>query len=155
MTSALDAHPLVAEILLERARSISQDPRHEVVVVVAHGPVSEEENARWLGVMSALVDQMRRASHFKRVEYLTVRDDAPEPIRSKATAELRAVVERGSVQPGRVLVVPLLISYGGIEKGIQKRLEGLNYVMSPQALLPDERLMRWVLSVAQGSTTSR
>jgi len=154
MTGALDRHPLMAQILISRAQSISKDPSHEAVVVVAHGPVSEDDNARWLADMGALVGIMRSASSFKQIEYLTVRDDAPEPIRSRATAELRAVVGRAAQQGNKVLVVPLLISYGGIEEGIRKRLEGLSYVMSSQALLPDDRLADWVIQVAQGSPGS-
>lgn len=149
MTAALDRHPLISVILLTRSQSISQDPAREVVIVVAHGPVSDEDNAKWLADMAALVEHMRGASAFKRIEYLTVRDDAPEPVRAEATAELRAVVERASSEGYRPLIVPLLISYGGIEAGIRKRLEGLSYVMSPQGLLPDARLAQWVLSVAR------
>lgn len=48
MTQALNRHPLVGEILLDRARSVSQEPSREVVVLVAHGPVPDEDNARWL-----------------------------------------------------------------------------------------------------------
>ncbi|MEK7405540.1 MAG: CbiX/SirB N-terminal domain-containing protein, partial [Acidobacteriota bacterium] len=129
MTAALDRHPVVADILLSRAQSISHDPEHEVVIVVAHGPVSGEDNSKWLADMGALVERMRTASAFQRIEYLTVRDDAPEPVRSQATAELREVVERAIQQGYKVLVVPLLISYGGIEKGIRQRLEGLSYTM--------------------------
>ncbi len=151
MTAALDRHPLVAEVLLSRADSISKDPSHEVVVVVAHGPVADDENAKWLEDMGALVERIRSASSFQRIEYLTVRDDAPQPVRSRATAELRAVVERATRQGHRVLLVSLLISYGGIEEGIRKRLEGLNYVMSPHGLLPDDRLAGWVLLTARES----
>lgn len=154
MAAALDRHPLVAEILLSRARSVSQDPAHEVVIVVAHGPVSDDENLKWLADMGVLAERVRGASSFKRIEYLTVRDDAPKPIRDRATAELRAVVERAGSQGHRVLVVPLLISYGGIEAGIRKRLEGLTCVMSPQALLPDDRLAQWVLLAAQDAVSS-
>jgi sirohydrochlorin ferrochelatase len=142
-TGALDRDPVVAEILLARALSLSQDPAREVVVVVAHGPVSDEENVKWLADMGSLVGRMQQASRFRRIEYLTVRDDAPEPIRNKATAEFRQVVERASAEESRVLIVPLLLSYGGIEKGIKKRLEGLNYTLSNQALLPDDRLVQW------------
>lgn len=150
MTAALDAHPLVGEVLLSRARSVSREPAHETVVLVAHGPVSDEENSHWLADMASHAATIRAASDFKYIEYLTVRDDAPEPIRSQATAELRAVVERAAQRGDRVLVVPLLISYGGIEADIQKRLEGLTYVMSSQGLLPDERLERWVMLGVQG-----
>lgn len=149
MTAALDAHPLVADILLSRARGISKDPVHETVVLVAHGPVSDEENAQWLADMGSLAGFMRSKSSFKRIEYLTVRDDAPEAIRAQATTELRGVVERATEQGDHVLVVPLLISYGGIEAGIRKRLEGLSYTMSPQALLPDGHLAEWVLESAR------
>ena len=142
---ALDAHALVAEILLSRALDVSEAPEDEVVVVVAHGPSSEEDNELWLGNMSVLVETMRGRTDFSRIEHLTVRDDASEPVRGQATEELRAVVE-GAVDEGRsVLIVPLLLSYGGIETGIRERLDGLPYRMARQALLPDERLSEWVL----------
>jgi sirohydrochlorin ferrochelatase len=140
---ALDRHPIVAEILRARSLALSREPSNEVVIVVAHGPVSNEDNVKWLADMAALVEQMRGKSQFKRVEYLTVRDDAPQSVREQATAELRRTVERAA--GSRVLIVPLLLSYGGIEEGIKKRLEGLDYTMSAKALLPDERLDRWVL----------
>ena len=148
---ALDAHDLVGEILLSRALDVSEAPEDEVVVVVAHGPSSEEDNELWLGNMGILVETMRGRTDFSRIEHLTVRDDASEPVRGQATEELRAVVE-GAVDEGKsVLIVPLLLSYGGIETGIRERLEGLPYRMAHQALLPDERLSEWVLlQVAEG-----
>ena len=48
-----------------------------------------------------------------------------------------------------MLVVPLLISFGGIEKGLRDRLEGLTYTMAPSGLMPDERLASWVLEMAE------
>jgi sirohydrochlorin ferrochelatase len=142
---ALDGHPLVADILISRALDVSESPEDEVAVVVAHGPSSEADNELWLGNMGILVDEMRDRTGFSRIEHLTVRDDASEPVRDQATEELRAVVE-GAVDEGRsVLIVPLLLSYGGIETGIRRRLEGLPYRMAGQALLPDERLSEWVL----------
>ena len=144
VTPALDDHPLVADILSSRAESISRNPEEEVVVIVAHGPSSDEENDRWLESMDVLAELMRQETRFSRIEYLTVRDDAPEPIQSQATAELRALVERATGEGADVLVVPLLLSYGGIEKGIRERLEGLSYRMTAQGLLPDDRLAEWV-----------
>lgn len=152
MASALDHHPIVADILLSRAQGVSQDPAHEVVVVVAHGPVSEEDNAKWLADMRWLAERVHDRSSFQRIECLTVRDDAPEPVRSAATAALRAVVEDASRDGNRVLVVPLLLSYGGIEEGIKERLRGLDYVMSSQALLPDKRMARWILLTMETAT---
>ena len=49
-----------------------------------------------------------------------------------------------------VLILYVLLSFGGIEEGVKKRLDGLQYTMTSQALLPDERLTQWVLeSVAK------
>ena len=148
VTMALDGHALVAEILLSRAAEVSQTPEEEVVVLVAHGPSTGEDNALWLENMSTLVEQMRPHTRFSRIEHLTVRDDASDPVRDQATAELRAVVEAVVEEGKTVLIVPLLLSYGGIEVGIRRRLEGLPYRMARQALLPDERLSEWVLMQA-------
>ena len=145
VTTALDGHSLVAEILISRAVDVSRTPEDEIVVLVAHGPSSAEDNDLWLDNMRSLAERMRTRTRFSRIQYLTVRDDAPDPVQSQATAELRAVVE-GAVQEGKsVLVVPLLLAYGGIEVGIRRRLEGLPYRMARQALLPDVRLAQWVL----------
>ena len=145
VATALDAHAVVADILTSRALDVSRTPEEEVLVLVAHGPSSEADSALWLANMDVLAERMRPRTRFSRIERLTVRDDAPDPIRERATAELRAVVEE-VVQEGKsALIVPLLLSYGGIETGIRRRLEGLPYRMAGQALLPDERLSEWVL----------
>ena len=145
VTTALDSHSLVAEILISRAVDVSRTPEDEIVVLVAHGPSSAEDNDLWLDNMRSLAERMHARTRFSRIESLTVRDDAPDPVQSEATAELRAVVE-GAVQDGKsVLIVPLLLAYGGIEVGIRRRLEGLPYRMARQALLPDERLGQWIL----------
>ena len=85
---------------------------------------------------------------FAKVEAITVRDDVPAPVREAATADLRALVTRLSSGGSRVLIVPLLLSYGGIEAGIRKRLEGLDYTMASQGIMPDDRVLQWVLDAA-------
>jgi sirohydrochlorin ferrochelatase len=144
MTEALNRHELVGQILIDRAREISTAPEREAVIIVAHGPVPDDDNRRWLDDMKVLADQLDTATSFAAVKFLTVRDDAPKPIRDAATVELRQLVEEQTRQSRRVLIVPLLLSYGGIEKGIRQRLEGLDYTMAARALMPDDRLQEWV-----------
>jgi len=148
MTPALNGHRLVAGILTARAQSISRNPAEEAVVIVAHGPSPDEDNNRWLQDMSALAMAMARTERFASIDYLTVRDDAPKAIRDGAAAQLRAVVSARAGEGRRVLIVPLLLSFGGIERGIATRLEGLPYTMAGAALLPDDRLVTWVLEMA-------
>lgn len=149
MTPALNDHPLVADILVSRAHAISANPEQEAVVIVAHGPNDEEDNRRWLGDMASLASAVERSAPFASVDYLTIRDDAPTSVRDRATDELRELVGTRTQEGRRVLVVPLLISFGGIDRGLRERLEGLTYTMARGGLAPDERLTTWVLTMAR------
>lgn len=150
MTAALNDHPIVADILASRARSISRVPGEEAVIIVAHGPTDDEDNRRWLADMASLAARVQQAEAFASIDYLTLRDDAPDAVRNQATAELRGLVGQAADRGRRVLIVPLLISLGGIDRGLRMRLEGLHYTMPDAALLPDERLVTWVLAMAEG-----
>jgi sirohydrochlorin ferrochelatase len=147
MSPALNAHPVVADILLTRARSISRNPADEAVILVAHGPNGDEENRKWLADMASVASRMARTEKFASVDYLTLRDDAPKPVRDQATSELRALVSKGVGSGRRVLIVPVLVSFGGIERGLRDRLDGLAYTMPDAALMPDDRLVTWVLEM--------
>lgn len=150
MTPALDGNPILGEILGDRAAALSKDPRHEAVILVAHGPNSDEENALWLSDMAVLTKQVGARIPFARIEYVTLRDDAEPAVRDHATAKLRSHVAAADDAGYHVLIVPLLLSYGGIENGLRQRLDGLEHIMSPRGLLPDPGFTQWVLdSVAQ------
>lgn len=146
MTPAFNRHPLIAQIAADRAKSISKSPANEAVILVAHGPVPEDDNNLWLADMKVLADQVKASAPYASVDYLTVRDDAGPAMREAATKDLRDRVEQQAAAGRTVLIVPHLMSFGGIEQGIRKRLEGLSYVMTAQALMPDERIARWVLA---------
>ncbi len=148
MSPALNAHPVVAHILRARTAAISRQPSREAVILVAHGPSDDATNARWLKDLRVTASRVK-ADGYISVDAITVRDDAPPSIRDQAAAELRAIVQHRSTDGVRVLVVPALLSFGGIEGGIRKRLDGLAYEMSTAALAPDERLAAWVLQMAK------
>ena len=146
---ALNDHPIVAEILASRARAISKNAAEEALIIVAHGPNEDDDNRRWLADMASLAGRIRSTEPFKAIDYLTLRDDAPKPVRDQATAELRGVVQKHSQEGRRVLIVPLLVSFGGIDRGLRERLEGLTYTMAGAGLVPDERLVTWALAMAE------
>ena len=148
MTRALNDHPIVAEILVSRARAIGSAPASEALVIVAHGPNEEDDNRKWLADMESLSRRIAATETFASIDYLTVRDDAPKPVWEKAKAELRAVVQKRAAEGRRVLIVPLLISFGGVEKAMRERLDGLTYTMATAGLMPDDRLATWVLAMA-------
>lgn len=149
MAPALNDHPVVADVLASRARAISRSAAQEALVIVAHGPNEEEDNRRWIADMRSLAARVGQSEKFPSIEYLTLRDDAPKPVRDAATEQLRGIVQRELAAGRRVLIVPLLISFGGIERGLRERLEGLSYTMADAALMPDDRLATWVLAMAE------
>lgn len=149
MTAALNRHPLIGAIVADRAKSISTAPEQEAVIIVAHGPVPDDDNQRWLADMAVLAEQTKAAAPYATVDYMTVRDDAGPAMREAATKELRDKVQAQLAAGRKVLIVPHLMSFGGIEQGIRKRLEGLDYTMTTQALMPDERIAKWVLASIQ------
>lgn len=148
LTAALNDHPIVADILTSRARTISKNSAEEAVILVAHGPNDDEDNRRWLAAMASLARRIGGQERFASIDYLTVRDDAEKAVRDQATGELRGLVEKRIGEGRRVLIVPLLVSFGGIDRGVRQRLEGLTYTMPAAALAPDDRLVTWVLDMA-------
>ncbi|HEY2934171.1 MAG TPA: CbiX/SirB N-terminal domain-containing protein [Acidobacteriota bacterium] len=150
MTSALDDHPLVAQILADRARSISRNPRHETVILVGHGPVSEIDNRRWLENMDRLAIRLRNECGFFEVQARTLMQDAPANLRDQAAATLRLNV-RSAARRGDVLLVPLLLSRGGIEHQLKTILSGLRFRMPEKFLLPDARIARWIAEQAESA----
>jgi sirohydrochlorin ferrochelatase len=148
MTPALNDHPIVAEILTTRAASVSSDPDKESVIIVAHGPTADAENEKWLKDMAVVAGRVKPAGNFASIDYMTLRDDAPKPVRDEGTAQLRAIVSKRIGEGRRVLIVPLLVSFGGIERGLRERLEGLNYTMPASGLVPDDRLVSRVLAMS-------
>lgn len=148
MTPALDRHPIVAEILSDRAAAIGKNPARDVLILVAHGPNDDQENAQWLADMAALAKLIAAHTSYARIEYVTLRDDADAPVRDQARAELREHAQAANDAGYHVLIVPLLLSYGGIENGLRQRLDGIEHTLSPQALLPDARIAQWVLESA-------
>ena len=149
MTAALDRHPLIGAIVADRAKSISTTPEKEAVILVAHGPVPDDDNRRWLEDMAVLAKQTIASAPYASVDYVTVRDDAGPAMRAAATAELREKVQAQVALGRRVLIVPHLMSFGGIEQGVRKRLDGLEYTMTEQALMPDDRIVQWVMVSAR------
>jgi sirohydrochlorin ferrochelatase len=148
MGRALDDHELVAEVLLERASALSRDPAKETVVLLAHGPTAEEDNAQWLARLQRLAERIKTQGEFARVIPMTFRDDAPKPVRDQAVRELRAVIaQAGGVGP--VLIVPVLIAEGGVENKIPKMLSGLTFEFSGKTLLPHPNVERWIAEQAQ------
>ena len=148
LTPPLDDHALVAEIVLDRIEKLSINPSKETVLIVAHGPNSPEDNELWLTKIRSISQQIEAIQAEKGITFgniiaHTVRDDADAETHEQARLKFRKYVEDANAE-GTAIVIPLLLSQGGVEEKYLTRLEGLNFKWSGETLLPHLNISRFI-----------
>lgn len=143
--------PLVGEILADRVKSLSKDPQREAVLILAHGPGDDSENARWLARMESQAKAVGALGPFRAVQCETLREDWPQK-RQEAEQRIRDFVQRQAAGGARVLVVPFRVSGFG---PYAKVLEGLEYVSDGRGLLPHPRVTEWIEGQASALLADR
>jgi sirohydrochlorin cobaltochelatase len=132
--------PEMGAVLVERVRALSTDPRNESILVLAHGPGDDAEDQRWLRMIDQRAESIRRIAPFKKVQVETLREDWPEK-RVVSEARIRAFVQAGSKDGGRVIVIPYRVAGFGPYAGV---LKDLSYVADSKGLLPSTEVEHWV-----------
>jgi len=127
----LGTHPLLTQVILERAKELSKDPSQETLIFIHPGSSKYTEVCDIYA--QSLRRQLKSISSFRDIRYGFLFQDFSGLVR-KASSE------------GKVIVVPLLIGpskyYGQIH--IPRKLKGLRYAYSEKPLLPDARIARWI-----------
>jgi len=144
--SALNDHLFLSQVIAERAKSISENPSIEDLILVAHGPNGDEDDVLWMNDLA--IHAGRITDSFYKIHRVTLRDDAPEEIRNAKTKELQAIVKKSIEEKRRPLILPVLLAPGGIEEGLKERLLGLDYTISPKMLAPDPHLIEWIVQAS-------
>jgi sirohydrochlorin cobaltochelatase len=156
VTSALDGAPELGLVLRDRWRALPDTDRRRALMLVAHGPSTDEEARLWVSQLEAAAAGIEREGRIP-VEIGLLRDDAPAPMRAAAIAKIHEQVRALVTTPGdSVTVMPVLISSGRIDRvTIPKDLTGLPVRYSPMVLAPHELLARWIerLAIARIETT--
>ncbi len=142
MTGAMDDSLLIAEILLERAMELSNNPAKETVILVGHGPNDEEENRLWLENMERLAYYVREKGTFREVKVATLQIDASKEVKQEAINKLRTLVETYGKE-GSIIIIPNLLA-PGMEEEIVEALRGLAYVYNGKTLLPHINITKWI-----------
>jgi hypothetical protein len=137
--------PLMDQVLVERVRALSTDPLREEVLILAHGPGSDQENVLWLEWLDARAMAVREAAPFHVVRGMTLREDWPEE-RVEAAAAIRRVVEAAAAAGRSTVVIPFRVQGFGPYARV---LEGLPYVADGTGLLPHPAVGRWIASQAE------
>lgn len=103
----LEAHPLFARALLDRAQALSTDPSNETVILLAHGTGSDARNEHWMNNLATIADTMRARGGdvFRDINYHTWREDWPEK-RKQTIPEIRQMVDDAAAGDGTAIVIP-------------------------------------------------
>lgn len=139
-TEGLAQAPEMDEVLLFRARALSQSPETEDVLFLAHGPGDDEENERWIATINSRADLLRSEIPFRRVEVMTLREDWPEK-RTEAEERIKGFVQRARDEGGQAIVIPYRVYGFGPYAEI---LEDFEYTSDGQGLIPHEAVTRWI-----------
>ncbi len=91
------------------------------------------------------VNDLAKISPLASTHVISLRDDAPH-VRWLQTRKLRANITEAKERGNMPLILPLLVSKGGIEEGILERMKGLDYIWTGEVLLPDPILGKLILN---------
>ncbi len=149
VTEALDSAPELGAALRERWRALSRVDRRRPLVLIAHGPNSDEEALLWIRDLQTSTAIIAREGAIP-VGIGLLRDDAPAEVRAAAVRQTRELVDRlARNADDSVTVLPVLISTGSIGTiTIPTDLTGLPIRYTPAALAPLPQLARWIERVA-------
>ena len=136
--------PLIAEILLDHAMDISEDPANEIVIIAAHGPSFEDDNQKVLAELANLSQIVREDGDFADVQAITLQDDAPKEIRDRNVAKLRGMVESAQAEGKNVLVVTNLIGTRTIQAKLRSDLKGLDFKFNKNGIVSHSNFMKWM-----------
>ena len=147
VAAPLNGDPVLGDIVLARAERISKNSGGEVLVIVSHRAASAADK-RWIPDLRAAAVELNRTRRFAAVLTTTLPADSSEASTNDA-AKLRSVLERQIAAGRRILVVPMLTPYGGPENAIKQQLHGLAHELAKSTLVPDDRLVAWIVSRAE------
>jgi hypothetical protein len=112
----------------------------EDILILAHGPGDDAENARWIATIDARAEAVRKSQPFRRVQVMTLREDWPEK-RPEAERNVRGFVQRAKAEGGGAIVLPFRLQGFGPYAEV---LEGLEYRSDGHGLLPHANVTRWI-----------
>lgn len=159
LLSALNYDSVISSILKDRVVNLidkaktdgySEEPSSMELIIPMHGPYGDYDNHQWMisghKYAADLKDIGLREIHIISLRDDIVKDDSKGNIWERSRVFMRYMVEEASRSGRAALILPLLISNGGIEGGIKERLAGLNYVWLGEMLFPDQRLETYLIN---------
>ncbi len=131
----------MAEVLLSRANELSEDAEQEEILILAHGPETDEENQRWLENIEQRTALIHAQHNFRAVHVATLREDW-EDKRAAAQTHVRQLVQSANDNGGTALIIPFRVhGFGPYEEVF----DGLNYRANHMGLIPHPAVTDWII----------
>jgi sirohydrochlorin ferrochelatase len=150
VTAAVDDAPELGEIMLDRWRAAASGRVGGDLVIVAHGPGSDLDAARWVGSLEVALRPVHDALQGGRLWIGLLRDDAAPPVRARAVTAIRDTINaltHGGADS--VMVMTVLVSSGLIDRvRVPADLAGTPMRYAPTVLAPHPALARWIARMA-------
>ncbi|TLD41456.1 MAG: hypothetical protein JETT_2303 [Candidatus Jettenia ecosi] len=109
-TNAVDYHPDISNVLLERAQEFSSDPDNEVIILVGHGDGDDTIEQEYReNVLARYASDIEGMGGFYDVQYGTIREDWCDK-RVAAVQEIRDKIINAVNEGRRVIWVPVRIA---------------------------------------------
>ncbi|MBW2636999.1 MAG: hypothetical protein JRC86_05675 [Deltaproteobacteria bacterium] len=156
LTAAMDDHWLVAGIVADRTADLSDNPKNETLVLVAHGTGEEDNFAGWVNSTESLANQARLKLAYWSDPAIGIAGTQAAFIHHNETLHpeftLTPIVENAA-DP---VVVPLMVSEGYFTgTKIPGLLENLSYAYNGKALTPHPNVAKWIEIVAAEEFTDQ
>lgn len=145
-TDTPTAHPIMGKIMLDYAREMSVDPANELVIIMGHGPQSEEDNARELELMARHAAYLKAEGGFMDVKFGNVQDDAPTAVRAANVAMIRGYAQQAIDDGHRVLVVTTALTDSGVVGRMRRDVEGVA-IFNSKGLMEHPAFGEWIDTV--------
>ncbi|MBT8422894.1 MAG: hypothetical protein HKN56_03110 [Gammaproteobacteria bacterium] len=140
----IEDHPLVGDALLDYVAEISENPANEDVIIVAHGPVFEDDNVLQLAMLRRIGDYIEARSDYNSISVATLQDDAVEEVRAANVERLRARVSQSMAEGRDVLVITNLLGTRMVQSSLRRDLKGLDYRFNAKGLIEHDNFISWI-----------
>ena len=137
--------PEMGAVLADRVRALSREPARESVLILAHGPEDDAENARWLQLIGQRAAAVRAMAPFRTVQVESLREDWPEK-RAASEARIRTFAQQAAANGGQLIVIPYRVAGFGPYARV---LEGVTYAADQRGLVPSAQVEQWVRRQAE------
>ncbi len=137
------AHPIVAEIMGDYAKGLSEDPANETLFILGHGPQSKEDNDKELAILAKHAATIKERLGFAEVKYYNVQDDAPPDVRKANVKAIRADVDSEAAKGRRIIAVTTMLTASSVVRRLKEDV-GPKADFEGRGLMEHPRFKDWI-----------